>query len=112
MTAEQMDNPPERAIPSGKTINQPPAPLEKLIGEIGVAQVGWMNRGACRGLDPNLFFPIYEKDEAVPKEVCSTCPVRIECLEYSLERREDHGIWGGTTEKERRRLRRQRQRTA
>ena len=86
--------------------------VAEFLGRMIVPPESWMKQGACRGLDPNLFFPIYEKDEAVPKEVCSTCPVRIECLEYSLERREDHGIWGGTTEKERRRLRRQRRRTA
>jgi WhiB family redox-sensing transcriptional regulator len=72
------------------------------------ARPEWQHRGACRGLDPNLFFP--ERGESVKeaKAVCARCPVRAECLKYALENHELHGIWGGFSERERRQLRRQR----
>ncbi len=68
----------------------------------------WHKHGACRGSDPNLFFP--ERGESVKeaKAVCARCPVRPECLEYALANQEKFGIWGGLSERERRQLRRQR----
>ena len=68
----------------------------------------WHQHGACRGADPNLFFP--ERGESVKeaKAVCARCPVRAECLEYALEQPGEIGIWGGLSERERRQLRRQR----
>jgi WhiB family redox-sensing transcriptional regulator len=66
----------------------------------------WQQRGACRGADPNLFFP--ERGESVKeaKAVCTGCPVREECLEYALENHEVLGIWGGLSGRERRQQRR------
>ena len=77
---------------------------------------GWQQRAACRGEDSALFFaPNYfekkrEKDarEARAKAYCVQCPVRERCLEYSLKIREEHGIWGGLNEQERRHLLRRR----
>jgi WhiB family transcriptional regulator, redox-sensing transcriptional regulator len=77
---------------------------------------GWQFRAACRGADSTLFFaPNYfekrhQKDmrEAQAKAFCRRCPVREECLEYALRIREEHGIWGGLNEMERRQLLRQR----
>lgn len=64
----------------------------------------WQERGSCRGVDADLFFPTSE-DEATPgKAICTTCPVRLACLAFSLERNERFGIWGGLTERERGRL--------
>jgi WhiB family redox-sensing transcriptional regulator len=65
----------------------------------------WMVRGACRGADPELFFPISVTGRAVEqvdsaKAVCGHCAVRKNCLSYSL-RTMPHGIWGGTTREER-----------
>ena len=72
----------------------------------------WCEHGACQGLDPEIFYPV-EDDEAVPaKAVCAVCPVNTACLEYALDVRERDGVWGGATERERRRLVRQRRRTA
>lgn len=73
--------------------------------------MSWMKRAACRGLDPELFFPVSETGEgaaqaAVAKDVCATCPVRRECLDWALETHAA-GVWGGTTESERRVLRRE-----
>lgn len=71
----------------------------------------WRQRAACRDLDPELFFPVseigpgaHQADRA--KSVCAGCPVRTACLEYALDNGLDHGIFGGTTETERRALRR------
>lgn len=72
----------------------------------------WREHAACQGLDPEIFYPV-EDDEAVPaKAVCAVCPVNVACLEYALSGRERDGVWGGATERERRRLVRQRRRTA
>ncbi|MEM7323501.1 MAG: WhiB family transcriptional regulator [Actinomycetota bacterium] len=66
----------------------------------------WYVDGACRGLDPDLFFPERGESTADAKAVCAGCVVRAECLEWALATRERFGIWGGTSERERRRLRR------
>jgi WhiB family transcriptional regulator, redox-sensing transcriptional regulator len=69
----------------------------------------WAGRGACRNHDPELWFPIGDGDQAAVKTavgVCRGCPVRTECLDYAIHRGEP-GIWGGTTEGERRHLRRE-----
>jgi hypothetical protein len=64
----------------------------------------WQTEASCRGVDSELFFPATE-DESVPaKAICETCPVRLACLAFALERNERFGIWGGLTEKERARL--------
>lgn len=67
--------------------------------------VGWMSRGACRGEDPELFFPIAATGPALDqvsaaKAVCDRCVVRAMCLAYALATRQA-GIWGGTTGDER-----------
>ncbi|MCA1571972.1 MAG: WhiB family transcriptional regulator [Chloroflexi bacterium] len=70
-----------------------------------------MDRGACRGLDPAYFHPEKGDSRSVraAKAVCAGCPVREECLEFALVNVEQHGIWGGTTEQARRKLRSERQ---
>ncbi len=75
----------------------------------------WRNDAACRNEDPDLFFPIGSTGPAVEqadqaKQICMTCSVREECLEYALASNQDAGIWGGLTEDERRTLKRARQR--
>lgn len=65
----------------------------------------WMSRGACQGLDPTLFFPERGEDVAQAKAVCRACDVRSECLQYALDAGERFGCWGGTSERERRRIR-------
>lgn len=70
----------------------------------------WTERAACRGLDPELFYPIGTagpalEQVATAKAVCAECPVRAECLDLAMSAGEAHGIWGGTTPEERRFLR-------
>jgi WhiB family redox-sensing transcriptional regulator len=70
----------------------------------------WRGQGACLSADPELFFPISSRGASAPqiaraRSVCASCPVRAQCLSFALSTHQ-HGIWGGTTEDERKRLRR------
>jgi WhiB family redox-sensing transcriptional regulator len=68
----------------------------------------WQERANCLGVDPDLFFPERGASTREAKAVCRGCEVRGECLEYALAHGEKFGIWGGLSERERRRVRRQR----
>lgn len=68
----------------------------------------WMRQANCMGVDPDLFFPDRGSSTREAKEVCRGCVVREECLDYALAHVEKFGIWGGLSERERRRLRRRR----
>ncbi len=72
----------------------------------------WRNRAACRGIDPDIFFPVTDEEAEPAKAICNACPVREACLEFALAAREREGVWGGATERERRRIIRQRRKTA
>ncbi|MDQ2827188.1 MAG: WhiB family transcriptional regulator [Actinomycetota bacterium] len=75
--------------------------------------LSWRLRGACRGLDPDVFFSTTEEEDVQrAKAVCNTCVVQQQCLEFALANRESEGVWGGATDKERRRILRQRRKTA
>jgi WhiB family redox-sensing transcriptional regulator len=68
----------------------------------------WQERANCLGVDPDLFFPERGASTREAKAVCRGCEVRDDCLEYALANGEKFGIWGGLSERERRRVRRQR----
>ena len=68
----------------------------------------WWDYANCLGVDPDLFFPERGASTKEAKEVCRGCVVREDCLEYARSHGEKFGIWGGMSERERRRLRRQR----
>jgi WhiB family transcriptional regulator, redox-sensing transcriptional regulator len=68
----------------------------------------WQDLANCLGVDPDLFFPERGASTREAKEVCRGCVVREQCLEYALANGEKFGIWGGLSERERRRIRRQR----
>lgn len=59
----------------------------------------------CLEVDPDLFFPELGESPEPAKRLCRGCPVRLQCLDYALRHRERHGVWGGTTEYERRGMR-------
>lgn len=67
-----------------------------------------MADAACRGEDPSFFFPSDGLGVDEARRVCATCPVARECLEYALEHRIVHGVWGGCSERERKRILRRR----
>ena len=73
--------------------------------------VDWRHRSACLEEDPELFFPIGNTGPAIlqieeAKAVCRRCDVREQCLAWALEAGQDHGVWGGMSEDERRALKR------
>lgn len=70
--------------------------------------VNWYENGNCLGVDPDLFFPERGASTREAKEVCRSCEVSRDCLEFALQNGEKFGIWGGMSERERRRIRRQR----
>lgn len=72
----------------------------------------WHDHAACAGVDPDLFFPSRGASTREAKAVCAGCPVRSDCLEAAMAGGEKFGIWGGMSERERRRLRRERRATA
>ena len=72
----------------------------------------WRQRAACRGVDPDIFYPVSDEDAADAKAICALCPVGEACLEWALTNRERDGVWGGATERERRRIIRRRRRSA
>ncbi len=74
----------------------------------GLDDKSWQESANCLGVDPDLFFPERGAGIQEAKAVCRACVVREECLEYSLVNGEKFGIWGGMTERERRRIRRAR----
>lgn len=72
---------------------------------------GWRDDAACRHTNAELFFPAGSTGAAVDqieaaRAVCGRCPVKAECLQFALETNQEAGIWGGTDEDERRKLRR------
>jgi len=71
----------------------------------------WEAEAKCRGANPGMFFPERGASTRAAKQVCSDCKVRAQCLESALEYNEKFGIWGGLSERERRRVRRERVRT-
>ncbi len=66
----------------------------------------WHERGLCAQTDPEVFFPEKGGSTREAKRICSGCEVKAECLDYALAHEERFGIWGGLSERERRRLRR------
>jgi WhiB family redox-sensing transcriptional regulator len=64
----------------------------------------WMARGLCANVPPSRFFPSDGAGVEVARKICAECPVKEPCLEYALEQRIDHGVWGGCSERERRRI--------
>ena len=77
-----------------RIINRPPEP--------------WMERAVCRveRIDPAVFFPNSADDVELAQRFCWRCPVRDDCLDYALRSGEHFGVWGGKSERARRRMRR------
>lgn len=77
-----------------------------------MSDTAWRSKGACQGLDAEIFYPDNDELADVAKAICDECQVRLACLNHALDNREHQGVWGGATAKERRRLLRHRRRTA
>lgn len=78
---------------------------------LNTASDNWRANSSCRDTDPDLFFPVGTTGPALEqiaaaKAVCDTCEAKEPCLEFALTTNQDSGVWGGTSEEERRKLRR------
>ena len=82
------------------TVDVPVAPLASAED----TATAWMAEGNCRLYAPATFFPSEGVGVDKARKICQTCPVTEPCLEYALEQRIDHGVWGGCSERERRRI--------
>lgn len=74
------------------------------LGDQDDSELSWQERSLCAQTDPEAFFPEKGGSTREAKKVCTGCDVRKECLEYALEHDERFGIWGGLSERERRKL--------
>ena len=92
--------------PAPRVPQEIPAPLLRLA-EMGDDDTPrWQEQALCAQTDPESFFPEKGGSTREAKRICAACDVRQECLEFALARDERFGIWGGMSERERRRLRR------
>ncbi|GAB6901002.1 hypothetical protein JCM9957A_40920 [Kineosporia succinea] len=95
--AEQSDNSAELDVLTLVATNSDNLPPE----------LAWQERALCAQTDPEAFFPEKGGSTREAKRVCMSCEVRAECLEYALAKDERFGIWGGLSERERRRVKKQ-----
>jgi WhiB family redox-sensing transcriptional regulator len=77
-----------------------------ILGPYATEDESWQERALCAQTDPEAFFPEKGGSTREAKKICEVCPVREQCLAYALEHDERFGIWGGLSERERRRLKR------
>lgn len=78
----------------------------KLIEALAVGELSWQDYANCRGADADLFFPERGASTRKAKAICNACEVKNQCLDYAIINGEKFGIWGGMSERERRRVRR------
>ena len=67
----------------------------------------WQSEGACKGVEPDLFFTERGVSNQTAKAMCGLCVIKVECLDYAVTNNEAYGVWGGKSERERRKIRRQ-----
>jgi WhiB family redox-sensing transcriptional regulator len=80
--------------------------VELVLSQAPILDQDWRSSGLCAATDPDLWFAVGAVEHREAKSICRRCPVRSQCLAYAMEAPVDHGIWGGMTERERRRYRR------
>lgn len=83
--------------------------LEALSDASEGLDLAWQDFANCKGADPDLFFPERGASTRQAKSICRECSVRDECLEFAIVSSEKFGIWGGLSERERRKIRKERQ---
>jgi WhiB family redox-sensing transcriptional regulator len=82
-----------------------PGVRQPSVGESDDNPLAWQSDSLCAQTDPEAFFPEKGGSTRDAKKICASCEVRVHCLEYALENDERFGIWGGLSERERRKLR-------
>ncbi len=100
-SADGAPDPPVRAPPRSRSGSD--CPSRQDFDDEG--ELGWQTDALCAQTDPEAFFPEKGGSTRDAKKVCGACNVRSQCLEYALANDERFGIWGGLSERERRRLR-------
>jgi WhiB family transcriptional regulator, redox-sensing transcriptional regulator len=107
MLAEAPQGAESQEMPVNSQVREVFADFVDLIdGVDDIEQIGWQDRALCAETDPEAFFPEKGGSTREAKRVCLSCDVRNSCLDYALENDERFGIWGGLSERERRRLKR------
>ncbi len=100
----------DESFPNDVATPAPVPPASNVLSLFGAPEddgpMGWQERALCAQTDPEAFFPEKGGSTREAKKVCTQCEVRAECLEYALENDERFGIWGGLSERERRKLKR------
>ena len=96
----------------GTPLEEPVALSSAHLLSLTIESDEWRRHAACRDTDPDLFFPVGTTGPAIEqienaKAVCNECEAKTDCLEYALATNQDSGIWGGTSEEERRQIRKQ-----
>jgi WhiB family redox-sensing transcriptional regulator len=86
---------------------------EGMANAMMIATSKWWEQAACQAADPELFFPVAagRSGTAMAKAICASCAIRRRCLDYALDTRQEHGVWGGASEDERRAIVASRSRT-
>ncbi len=79
-----------------------PTPFESML--MDADDRPWAAYAACREVDADLFFSTNDAEVGEALRICSGCPVKVECREWALETRMPFGVWGGLTERERKRI--------
>lgn len=79
--------------------------LDAVRAALNDPELVWQKDAVCAQTDPEAFFPDRGGSSREAKKVCQSCTVREQCLQYALDNNERFGVWGGLTERERRRLR-------
>ena len=77
-------------------------------GGDSLKDTSWMEQGTCRDLPANIFFPSDGAGVEIARRICANCAVKLICLDYAVDNHIDHGVWGGESERERRRIARRR----
>lgn len=98
-TSTSRDGTGEGGIPAGLS-----SLIDALIPRQAEPEDCWQDQALCAQVDPELFFPEKGGSTKYAKDVCRACPVISECLEYAMDRNERYGIYGGMSERDRRRL--------
>jgi WhiB family redox-sensing transcriptional regulator len=103
----------DSVVISGSTADTAPTPITVALldgwdeQDDELTELGWQERALCAQTDPEAFFPEKGGSTREAKKVCLGCDVRGDCLEYALAHDERFGIWGGLSERERRRLKKE-----
>lgn len=82
--------------------------MKDFIQSFHNGDLDWQHLALCAETDPDAFFPEEGGSQRIPKEICNSCPVRLQCLEHAIRNNETHGVWGGLSPRDRQKIRKQR----